>query len=61
MSKTYFNYGLIILLQFFISLYIFTIIFHLFLETKQASRYFKDTIQINKELNQPSKYEVLTQ
>ncbi|MCU5276662.1 beta-lactamase family protein [Bacillus cereus] len=61
MSKTYFNHRLIILLQFFISLYIFTNIFHLFLETKQSSHYFKDTIQINKELNQPSKYEVLTQ
>ncbi|MCU5026051.1 beta-lactamase family protein [Bacillus cereus] len=61
MLKTYFNHRLIILLQFFISLYIFTNIFHLFLDTKKVSPYFKDTIQIKKEPNQPSKYEVLTQ
>ncbi|HHK5542554.1 MULTISPECIES: serine hydrolase domain-containing protein [Bacillus cereus group] len=61
MLKTYFNHRLIILLQFFISLYIFTNIFHLFLDTKKVSPYFKDTIQIKKKANQPSKYEVLTQ
>ncbi|MCD2338392.1 serine hydrolase domain-containing protein [Bacillus cereus] len=61
MLKTYFNHRLIILLQFFISLYIFTNIFHLFLDTKEASHYFNDTIQINKELHQPNKYEELAQ
>ncbi|HDR7711048.1 TPA: beta-lactamase family protein [Bacillus cereus] len=61
MLKTYFNHRLIILLQFFISLYIFINIFHLFLDTKEVSTYFKGTIQMKKEVNQPSKYEVLTQ
>ncbi|PGZ45974.1 penicillin-binding protein [Bacillus anthracis] len=61
MLKTYFNHGFIILLQLSISLYIFTNIFHLFLDSKEASHYFKETIQINKKANQPSKYDGLSQ
>ncbi|HDR7987441.1 TPA: beta-lactamase family protein [Bacillus cereus] len=61
MLKTYFNHKLITLLQFFISLYIFTNIFHLFLGIKEVPTYFKGAIQMKKEVNQPSKYEVLTQ
>ncbi|HDR7761432.1 serine hydrolase domain-containing protein [Bacillus cereus] len=61
MLKTYFNHRLIILLQFFISFYIFINTFHLFLGAKEVSPYFKGTIQIKKGGNQTSKYEVLTQ
>jgi len=61
MLKTYFNHRLIILLQFFISFYIFINIFHFFSGTKEVSPYIKGTLQMRKEVNQTSKYEVLTQ
>lgn len=61
MLKTYFNYRLIILLQFFISIYIFMDIFHFFLDTKKISPYFKDTIQIKTEPPQPDIYDGLAQ
>ncbi|MCU4948914.1 beta-lactamase family protein [Bacillus cereus] len=61
MLRTYFNHRLIFIIQFFISLFVFTHICHVFLTTTITSDYFNKTNEIKKASNKQNHYEKIAQ